>query len=235
MKYASLIVLSYNRKAYLQRSLESLWAHTMYPHQLIICDDASDEETQDYLYSVVKAGKVSTALFNTHHNMGIGCAVNRGLQIAKGDYIFKLDADLIYKPGWLEQAIAVLEHSDVGTMGLFAYHHPPRVFENDIIRDWGSYYEVVDYVGSAVGARVAIWERFGPWLDGPSSTFSEDVVFKRAVQSAGFRSALPKHDLCENTGFGEDKTSLIKVIDWEHGQHTYNLPTYAPHIFGVSK
>jgi glycosyltransferase involved in cell wall biosynthesis len=232
MKYASLIVLSYNRKAFLQRSLESLWAHTTYPYQLIICDDASDAETQDYIYSLVRARKVSTVLLNSGHNMGIGTAVNRGIAAAWGDYLLKLDADLIYRPGWLHEVVHILDHPEVGSMGLFAYHHPPRVFEKDIIRDHGAYYEMVDYVGSAVCFRRDIWDKFGPWWVGAEQTFSEDVRFKRTMQAVGYRLALPKHDLCENVGFGEDKTSLIRKIDWEHGKHEYNIPTYAPLLFG---
>lgn len=231
-KLASLLVLSYNRKQYLQASLESLWSHTTFPYELIVLDDASNAETQDYVYSLVRAQKVSTALFNCHHNRGIGCAVNRGYACASGDYILKLDADLIYRPGWLQEVVHILDRPEVGSMGLFAYHHPPRVFANDIIRDCGDYFEVVDYVGSAVCCRREVWERFGPWSVGPQYTFSEDVYFKRAIQASGLCSALPTHDLCENVGFGEHKTSLIRVIDWEHGKHVYNTPTYSPHTFG---
>jgi len=53
MSFASLVVLSFNRQRYLQQSLESLWANTHYPFQLIVVDDASDAETQGYIFGLV--------------------------------------------------------------------------------------------------------------------------------------------------------------------------------------
>jgi len=180
----------------------------------------------------VRAHAAATVLFNTDRNLGIGIAVNRGFQIARGDYLFKLDADLMYEPGWLTEAVRLLEqHGEIGCLGLFKYWHKPRIFSENIINTFPDYYEVVDFVGSAIGMRREIYDEYGPWHE-KTHTFGEDKQFKMKVQAGGFHLALPIDDLALNVGFGEHLTSLIKVIDWKHGKHVYNAPYKEPLVFG---
>ena len=233
MSFASLCVLSFNRKKYLERSLETLWANTKYPYELIVLDDGSSERAvQEYIFQLARAKKVSTILMNTDHNMGIGIAVNRGFQIARGDYLFKLDADLDYKPGWLEHCVQLLEkHPLIGCMGLFKYWHRPCNFPDELIQTHEDYHEVIDFVGSAIGMRREVYDEFGLWYELQHS-FGEDKQFKVAVGDGGFQMALPLEDVAVNFGFGEQHSSLIKEIDWEGHKHTYNVPTTTPLLFG---
>jgi len=211
--------------------LESLWTNTDFPFQLIICDDASNAETQEYIFDLVRAGKVSTALFNTGHNMGIGIAFNRGAAIARGKWLFKLDADLIYEPQWLSQAIDLLSNQVIGCLGLFKYWHEPCHFDHELIVDQGTYFEVQDFVGSAIGMRREVYDQFGPWSE-QGHAFAEDVLYKRAVQVGGLCMALPKEDLVENFGFGANRSALIRKADWVGGNHEYNIPNTEPSLFG---
>jgi len=232
MNHASLCVLSFNRKEVMEKSLKTLQANTRYPYELIIMDDGSNRFTQEYLFKIVRAHAAATVLFNTDRNLGIGIAVNRGFQIARGDYLFKLDADLMYEPGWLTEAVRLLEqHGEIGCLGLFKYWHKPRIFSENIINTFPDYYEVVDFVGSAIGMRREIYDEYGPWHE-KTHTFGEDKQFKMKVQAGGFHLALPIDDLALNVGFGEHLTSLIKVIDWKHGKHVYNAPYKEPLVFG---
>ena len=232
MNHASLCVLSFNRMGVMQRSLDTLLANTCYPYELIILDDGSNDFTKEYLFSIVRKHAAATVLFNTDRNLGIGIAVNRGFHIARGDYLFKLDADLMYKPGWLTESVRLLEqHKKIGCLGLFKYWHKPRVFSEDIVNTFPDYYEVVDFVASAIGMRREVYEQFGAWHE-KMHTFGEDKQFKLKVQAGGLHMALPIDDLAENVGFGEHLSSLIKVIDWEGGKHTYNIPFEIPLIFG---
>jgi len=233
--FASLIVLSYNRQKYIERSLQSLWRNTTRTYQLIVCDDASSHETVDYLVSLATRGALSTLLLNVGHNMGIGTAFNRGAAIAQGEIMIKLDADLDYKPGWLETVETILNSNPkVGCLGMFKYHHQPCNFPDEVIGDGGDHWVVKDFVGSAIAFRRDIWQVFGPWRQ-DEHHFSEDVTFKQAVQAHGYTLALTKDDVVENFGFGEQHSSLIRVIDWEHGQHQYNIPTVHPLVFAPSK
>ena len=191
MKFASLCVLSFNRRKYLERSLKSLWANTRYPYELIILDDGSSQrEVQEYIFELVRKKKVSTVLMNTDHNMGIGIGVNRGFQIARGDYLWKLDADLEYKPGWLGHCVELLEkYPQIGCMGLFKYWHEPCMFDNELIKKHPEYLEVIDFVGSAIGMRREVYDEIGPWHE-EFHSFGEDKQFKLATIEAGYQLSL---------------------------------------------
>lgn len=230
-RFSSLVVLSFNRVTYLQRSLATLWSMTTQPYQLIIMDDASDRVTQQYVASLVIAGTVSSALLNAGHNMGIGIAMNRAMQISRGDIVCKLDSDLEYQPNWLEQVEALLQcHEEIGCLGLFKYMYDPCHFDKMLIADRGDYYEVEDFVGSAICMRREVYDLCGPWIE-QCGSFSEDVEFKKAVQRAGYVLALTKEDLVYNFGFGEQHSSLIKEIDWKEGKHVYHVPDSSPRLF----
>ena len=230
--FASLVILSYNRKDFLRRSLESLWANTDSEYELIVVDDASNAETQEYIFSLVRQKKVSTALFNVGWNRGIGIAVNRGVAASRGNILFKLDADLLYHPGWLREARRLLTIQKIGCLGLFRYNYPPCRWQDELNRtDPEGFDEVKDFVGSAIGFRREMYDRFGPWTE-EGWTFSEDVKKKKEIQAGGYLLALPKDDLAVNFGFGENLTSLIRKIDWKGGKHEYNIPVTAPLLFG---
>ena len=230
MRFASLIVLSFNRKAYIANSLTSLLENTRYPHQIIVMDDASDEETQTYLFAMMRAQQISQAVFSAGHNQGIGVAMNRGLAIGKGDILMKLDADLTYTSGWLTEVVHLLDtHQQIGCLGLFKYHHEPCLFENELIKTHPDYHEVIDFVGSAVCFRRDLLEELGPWTE--TRRFAEDVDFKQRAIKAGYQMALPLKDIAVNFGFGLQHTSLVQKYD-EEGKPVYHRPDSTPLLFG---
>jgi len=229
MRFASLIVLSYNRKAYLEKSLRSLKLNTRYPHQIIVMDDASDEETQQWLFAMQRAQQISHVLFNAGHNQGIGVAMNRGFAIARGDIVMKLDTDLLYKSGWLTEVVRLLDtHEKIGCVGLFKYFHKPCHFEDRLIQTHADYHEMRDFVGSAVCFRTSLLQELGPWRE--DKRFSEDKHFKEAAYAAGYQLALPLEDVATNFGFGEQHTTLI--AGYENGKPVWEYPDATPLLFG---
>jgi len=230
--FASLILLSFNRKWAVRRSLESLKACTRYPYQLIVMDDASDGETARWLARWAQAGNISHLCLNIGHNQGIGVQMNRGFAFARGKYVIKLDADLEYAPGWLTHVTYLLDTYDrIGCLGLFKYWHQPCSFYDELIRTHEEYHEVIDFVGSAVCFRRDLLDALGgKWTE--CRRFAEDVDFKQRVISAGYQMALPIPDLATNFGFGEHLTSLIRTVDWVEGKHVYHDPDPSPLILG---
>jgi len=229
MRFASLIVLSYKRKEYLEKSLRSMQLNTRYPHQIIVMDDASDEETQTYLFAMMRAKKISHVLFNADHNQGIGVAMNRGFAIARGDIVMKLDTDLLYKPGWLTEVVRLLDtHPKIGCVGLFKYWHGSCVFTDELIKTHPDYHEVIDFVGSAVCFRTQLLQELGPWTE--TRRFAEDKDFKEKAIAAGYQMALPLEDIADNFGFGEQHTTLI--AGYENGEPVWEFPDATPLLFG---
>jgi GT2 family glycosyltransferase len=220
MEFASLAVLSYRRPQILQQSLESLRHNTFYPHELIVNDDGS-EECWFLLHNMMWTRELSSVIINTGMNMGVGESLYRCWACAKGNYLAKLDADLVYTKGWLEEGVRLLEnHKDVGALGFFAYPHPNpdhRITrnredpskDNSLIEIRDDEIEIVhDFVSSAMLIRREDYERFGP-VERGSTAFAEDVMFKKAMQEGGMKMALTPKDWIQNIGFGLDKSVVV--------------------------
>ncbi|MGK7941964.1 MAG: glycosyltransferase family 2 protein [Crocosphaera sp.] len=87
MKWCVLIT-TYNRCQLLKRAIDSAMAQTI-PCEIIVIDDASTDETGDYLRSLGNKIKFQS----NKNNCGHSASVNRGVQLADGDWIKMLDDD----------------------------------------------------------------------------------------------------------------------------------------------
>jgi len=89
----SIVVPLYNKEKYIDRCVQSLLAQDMSPseYEIIIVDDGSTDSSGSIArnYEI----KHSNIHLFRQKNGGAGAARNRGLEIAKGDFIYFLDAD----------------------------------------------------------------------------------------------------------------------------------------------
>lgn len=242
MRFASIVALSFNRPEHLAKSLLSLHANTLFPYELIVVDDASQNAlTRQLLYSMVEQGRVSTVVFGCGRNLGIGAGINRGFSVARGDYLLKMDADIEYKEGWLTEATELLDtFPEIGMLGLFHYYLDPCHCEKEHIEyreKQGRKVEIVnDFVGSCMVMRREVYEKNGPFIE-EGKTFSEDVAYKEMLQQWGYLLGLPLEDKVVNVGFGEYDSSLIKKIGTigDPASHEYWLPTSQRLVFVQGK
>ena len=224
-KFASCCLLSYERPDFLRTAIATLVAHAEYPLELIVHDDGSkSEQVKTVLRQLLDQGLISTLIENPPgHNQGVGLAVNRTFDIARGDYLLKLDQDLIFEPGWLRKAVNIMEANGeeasadaepaIGALGFFRYGAEPVRYEDMFIKDWGigetAWEEHQDFVGSAMMFSRWTWDHFRPFPE-RSAAFAEDVEFKKRLQDAGYRMALPRSgDLVRNQGFGYGPSTVV--------------------------
>jgi len=220
MDFASLAVLSFKRPELLQKSIHSLKQSTFYPHELIIHDDGSDDNWA-FLQNMMWARELSTLIVNTGMNMGVGEALHRCWACAKGKYLAKLDADLLFTRGWLEEGVRLLEkYDDIGALGFFAYTAPHKDFpitrnredpskDTSLIEIREGEVEIVkDFVSSAMLIRREHYEQYGP-IERGSRAFAGDVMLKQRMRDGGLLMALTPEDWIQNIGFGLDKSVVV--------------------------
>jgi GT2 family glycosyltransferase len=174
---------------------------------LIIVDDGFHDDTTDFIFDLYRQKKVSSIIMNAGLNMGVGTGMNRGFSIAKGDWLVKADADLMYKPEWLQKGIYILENDEIGMVGFFKYHHDPCKWQDKVIKELDDYTIVQDFVSSAFMIPRDVYESFGAFEE-HSPAFAEDAVYKLRLQKDGLKLALTKDDMMENVGFGLGRTTL---------------------------
>lgn len=91
----SVIIPVYNSEKYLAEAIDSVLAQTYQDFELIIIDDGSSDHSREIATSYPKVNYVY------QENRGVAAARNRGVQLAKGDFLAFLDADDIWLPNKL--------------------------------------------------------------------------------------------------------------------------------------
>lgn len=105
----SIITATYNTAPYLRETITSVLAQT-YPNiEYIVLDDGSTDNTP----AVLSEFRTRVQL-HQHANMGEQRTVNKGFQLATGDYLIVVSADDPVKPLLVETLVAYMEaHPDV--------------------------------------------------------------------------------------------------------------------------
>ena len=93
----SVIIPTWNRSSYLARALESVLAQSIPPHEVIVVDDGSTDDTRE----IIKQ-QFSNVRYLYQENRGVSSARNTGIGAAGGDWIALLDSDDCWLPKKLE-------------------------------------------------------------------------------------------------------------------------------------
>ena len=114
MPLVSVIMPVYNTAEYLDEAVRSILGQTLDDFEFIIVDDGSTDGSRKILNQYVdKRMKVKH-----QENRGIVASLNRGLELARGKYIARMDSDDISLPDRLAKQIAFMEsHVEVGICG----------------------------------------------------------------------------------------------------------------------
>ncbi len=100
----SAIIPTYNRAGYLREALDSVFAQSLPPWEVIVVDDGSTDDT----FEVVQEYGSRVRYVRHDRNQGIAVARNTGLGAAQGDLIAWLDSDDLWEPGFLATVIDIL-------------------------------------------------------------------------------------------------------------------------------
>ncbi|MEW6600609.1 MAG: glycosyltransferase family 2 protein [Nitrospirota bacterium] len=136
----SVVISLYNKGKYIERALNSVFAQTHPPLEVIIVDDGSTDDGPD---RALQLGNPKIILIR-QDNRGPGCARNAGLAIARGKYIAFLDADDEWFPTFIESGLGLLEneHSNV-TVVWTGYTNYPSLKPNNIgMQEINGVYEI---------------------------------------------------------------------------------------------
>lgn len=88
--------------------LNSLYQNTTVAHDLLVFDNGSCKEVQDFLLAEHLAGHIQF-LFLSEKNLGKGGAWDIIFPAAPGEIIAYTDSDALFSAGWLEASLKVLE------------------------------------------------------------------------------------------------------------------------------
>ncbi len=177
----SVVIPTYNRPVFLQQAIESVLGQTFGDFEILVIDDGSTSETR----SVVEILNDPRIRYVRQENAGRSAARNRGLALARGEYVAFLDDDDLYLSEKLTVEVAFLDaHPEIGLMAGGA-----QIIATD-------------------GTFLRTWE---PWRDQPQLTLPTclytcpvltcSVLFRRRWLEALDPWFDPRMDRAEDTDF----------------------------------
>lgn len=117
----SVIMPVYNGERYLHQALESILTQTFTDFEFIIIDDGSTDNTWDILTEFARQD-TRVVLHRNPKNLHLIRTLNKGLTLARGEYIARQDADDISLPERLAAQVSYLQHHpEVGLLGTAYY------------------------------------------------------------------------------------------------------------------
>jgi glycosyltransferase involved in cell wall biosynthesis len=111
----SVVMSVYNGQAYLHEAIRSILNQTFINFEFIIINDGSSDNS----LSIINSYKDKRIIcIDNFDNMGLIYSLNKGIEIAKGKYIARMDADDISLPNRLMEQVHFLENNEkVGVLG----------------------------------------------------------------------------------------------------------------------
>lgn len=115
MPRVSVIMSAYNAEKYIKEAIDSILNQTFKDFEFIIINDGSTDSTRDIILSY-KDSRIR--FIENKKNIGLTKSLNKGLKLAKGEYIARLDADDSSMPKRFEKQINFLDkHKDIAVIG----------------------------------------------------------------------------------------------------------------------
>ena len=106
-------ITTYNRASLLREAIQSALSQSYDNFEVLICDNASQDETQDVVASFDDA-RIRYARSDT--NLGMIPNFNRVIELADGDAVVLLSDDDVLYPAYLSSVVPVLSsHPSVGS------------------------------------------------------------------------------------------------------------------------
>lgn len=111
MPLISVVMTSYNYGKYISEAIDSVLAQTFSDLELIIVDDASEDNSKDIIHSYMNKYARIKAIFH-QENLGISRTVNDGWNAASGKFIASISSDDIWASDKLEKQLEILQEDE---------------------------------------------------------------------------------------------------------------------------
>lgn len=197
MKFSVLMSLYEKEEAtFLAQCFDSLYAQTLPANEIVLVFDGELNAALEDCVSAYQA-KLPLKIVRLPQNMGLGKALNAGIEHCQNEWIFRMDTDDICHPERFAKQMAFIEHHDVDIVGTQLAE-----FETDPERLMGERKVPIDAQAIYQYAKMR-------------SPFNHPTVAYR-------KSMLQKLDGYQHHLFLEDYNLWIRIL--ANGYKTANLP-----------
>jgi len=167
----SVILPNYNHAKFLPRSLTAIVRQSVQPLEILVIDDTSTVDSVEVIKSFAKLHPV-VQLHHNERNRGVVPTINRGIDLARGDYLAFAAADDEVAPGFFEKSLTLLaKHPEAALSATITEFHEAHTGVNWL---WGA--GIVESPTYLSPARMVGCERKGKFYIPPNS-----VIFRTSA------------------------------------------------------
>lgn len=102
----SIIIPCYNSEKYIGESIESALNQTYKNIEVVVVNDGSTDNTEN----IIQSNFIDRVTYIQQPNLGAAAARNKGISLAKGEWILTLDSDDYINPYYIEDALLLIEN-----------------------------------------------------------------------------------------------------------------------------
>jgi len=220
----AIVILNWNGKKFLEKFLPSVIKYSHDSAEVIIADNASSDDSIDYL----KSAFPDIRIIQNNENGGFAKGYNDALAQVDADYFVLLNSDIEVTPNWIEPVINLME-SDLkiaacqpklisyyerekfeyaGAAGGFIdkYGYPfcrGRLFQS-IEKDKGQYDDAAEVfwaTGACMFVRAEVYRKLGG-LDNRFFAHMEEIDFCWRAKNEGYKIMYCPHSVVYHVGGG---------------------------------
>jgi len=235
MSKVSFLILSYNRKDDLKETLNNILTQNYKDFEIIICDNNSNDGTIE----MIKREFQEIKLIELKQNIGVG-AINKGLEIAKGQFIVILDDDSFPKKDSIEKMVNLFNKDDkIGAIAFNVKNYSSKKIKDNPNEEETKFTYLMGFNGAGVGIRKDILDK----VKGYSEEFflylnENDLAIRilnqgyKIVQSSdiiAYHKNSPKNRTSKRAPFFYSRN--LYYIYWKYYPPTISLTKTLQHMF----
>lgn len=139
----SVIIPNYNHEPYLNERIDSVLNQTFQDFEIIILDDNSTDNSVKIIETYKNQEKVSNIVVNSINSGSTFKQWQKGLELAKGNFIWIAESDDAAEPDFLEKMLSpLLADSEVGLVFCQCYKYNKN---GNSSATWINYFEDINY------------------------------------------------------------------------------------------
>lgn len=212
----SILMSVYNGEKYLCEAIDSILGQSFYDFEFLIINDGSTDKTHEILKSYDDA----RIRILEQENIGLTKSLNKGLSLARGQYIARMDDDDISEPGRLARQVEFLdEHPSVGLLGINGYIMDEK---GEVVSEVGhpiSHDEIMakilldnKFIHSSIMMRKELLERYGCYSEEMTMAQDYELILKLSTLTNFANLDEPLHKWRKNSTSGISVTKRQEQI-----------------------
>ena len=109
--FVSVLLVTYNSAAHLQRCFTALLQQDYRKFEIILVDNASTDTTRQLLFDITRSQTLKFTVVANSDNRGFAAGQNQAIRQAQGEWLLCLNPDVIMQPDFISQLVSACRNA----------------------------------------------------------------------------------------------------------------------------